>query len=57
MITLSWGAVHSEPSTFSAGPSLRPDGSECHQHHDLMVTLGGESWLRFVVGEDRDKTN
>ena len=40
-----------------AGPALRPDGSECHQHHDLMVTLGGESWLRFVVGEDRDKTN
>ncbi len=32
-------------------PPLRPDGSECHQHHDLMVTLGGAgNWIRFVVG-------
>ena len=30
-------------------PPTRPDGSICHQHHDLMVTLGGDNWIRFVT--------
>ena len=40
-------------------PPLKADGSVCHQHHDLMVTLGGAgNWIRFVVGDAHDgKTN
>ena len=39
------------------GPALRPDGSTCTVHHDLMVTLGGDHWIRFVTSKHDDKDN
>ena len=36
------------------GPALRPDGSTCTVHHDKLFTIGGENWIRFVVGESHD---
>ena len=39
------------------GPALRPDGSTCTVHHDKLLTLGGDHWIRFVIGDATPDNN